>query len=148
RLVESGNVRVDGRARPKSYRLEGGEELEVEVPSEPSPEIEPEDVELRIAYEDEDLLVVDKPAGVVVHPGAGHATATLVHGLAGDPSGLLVVARTEEAYEKLQELVRNRELERRYVALVRGHARSWSGRIDAPIGRDRDDTTRRSLDTD
>jgi 23S rRNA pseudouridine1911/1915/1917 synthase len=159
-------VRVDGRARPKSYRLEGGEEIEVEVPPEPPREIVPEDVELRIAYEDEYLLVVDKPAGVVVHPGAGHATGTLVHGLAGrtaggdedrpgivhrldrDTSGLLVVARSDEAYERLQELVRKRELERRYVALVRGHPRSWRGRIDAPIGRDRDDPTRRSLDTD
>jgi 23S rRNA pseudouridine1911/1915/1917 synthase len=101
-----------------------------------------------------------------VHPGAGHATGTLVHGLAGrvaggeedrpgivhrldrDTSGLLVVARTEQAYEKLQELVRRRELERRYSALVRGHPRSWRGLIDAPIGRDRDDPTRRSLDTD
>ena len=157
---------VDGQARPKSYRLEGGEELEVELPPEPAREIEPEDVELRIAYEDEHLFVVDKPAGVVVHPGAGHASGTLVHGLAGrvaggdedrpgivhrldrDTSGLLVVARSEEAYGKLQELVRARELERRYVALVRGHPRSWRGRIDAPIGRDRDDPTRRSLDTD
>jgi len=159
-------VRVDGRPRPKSYRLEGGEELEVELPPEPSAEIEPEDVELRIAYEDEHLFVVDKPAGVVVHPGAGHATGTLVHGLAGrtaggeqdrpgivhrldrDTSGLLVVARSDEAYERLQQLVRAHELERRYVALVRGHPRSWRGRIDAPIGRDRDDPTRRSLDTD
>jgi 23S rRNA pseudouridine1911/1915/1917 synthase len=159
-------VTVDGRARAKSYRLEGGEELEVELPEQPAREIEPEEVELRIAYEDEHLLVVDKPAGVVVHPGAGHATGTLVHGLAGrtaggeedrpgivhrldrDTSGLLVVARSDEAYEKLQELVRDRELERRYVALVRGHPRSWRGRIDAPIGRDRDDPTRRSLDTD
>ncbi len=157
---------MDGRARPKSYRLEGGEELEVELPAEPTREIVPEDVELGIAYEDEHLLVVDKPAGVVVHPGAGHATGTLVHGLAGrtaggeedrpgivhrldrDTSGLLVVARSDEAYEQLQELVRRRELERRYVALVRGHPRSWRGRIDAPIGRDRDDPTRRSLDTD
>jgi 23S rRNA pseudouridine1911/1915/1917 synthase len=166
RLVEGGNVLVDGRARPKSFRLEGGEELEVELPPETAREIEAEDVELRIAYEDEHLLVVDKPAGVVVHPGAGHATGTLVQGLAGrtaggdedrpgivhrldrDTSGLLVVARTEEAYEKLQELVRTRELERSYVALVRGHPRSWRGRIDAPIGRDRDEPTRRSLDTD
>jgi 23S rRNA pseudouridine1911/1915/1917 synthase len=166
RLVEGGNVRVDGRARAKSYRLEGGEELEVEFPAEPSREIEAEDVELRIAYEDEYLLVVDKPAGVVVHPGAGHATGTLVHGLAGrtaggdedrpgivhrldrDTSGLLVVARSDEAYERLQELVGKRELERRYLALVRGHPRSWRGRIDAPIGRDRDEPTRRSLDTD
>jgi 23S rRNA pseudouridine1911/1915/1917 synthase len=157
---------VDGRARPKSYRLEGGEQLEIELPPKPSREIEPEEVDLRIAYEDEHLFVVDKPAGVVVHPGAGHATGTLVHGLAGrtaggeenrpgivhrldrDTSGLLVVARSDEAFEKLQELVRNRELERRYVALVRGSPRSWRGRIDAPIGRDRDDPTRRSLDTD
>jgi 23S rRNA pseudouridine1911/1915/1917 synthase len=166
RLVERGNVRVDGRARPKSHRLEGGEELEVELPPEPSREIEPEQVDLRIAYEDDHLFVVDKPAGVVVHPGAGHATGTLVHGLAGrtaggaedrpgivhrldrDTSGLLVVARSDEAHERLQELVRRRALERSYVALVRGHPRSWRGRIDAPIGRDRDDPTRRSLDAD
>jgi 23S rRNA pseudouridine1911/1915/1917 synthase len=166
RLVEGGNVRVDGRARPKSHRLEGGEDLEVELPPEPSREIEPEEVDLRIAYEDDHLFVVDKPAGVVVHPGAGHATGTLVHGLAGrtaggaedrpgivhrldrDTSGLLVVARSDEAHERLQELVQRRELERSYIALVRGHPRSWRGRIDAPIGRDRDDPTRRSLDTD
>ena len=159
-------MRVDGRARPKSYRLEGGEELEVELPPKVSATIGPEEVDLRIAYEDEHLLVVDKPAGVVVHPGAGHASGTLVHGLAGrtaggeedrpgivhrldrDTSGLLVVARSDEAYERLRELVGRRELERRYVALVRGHPRSWGGRIDAPIGRDRDDPTRRSLDTD
>ena len=159
-------MRVDGRARSKSYRLEGGEELQVELPPETSKKIEHEDVELRIAYEDEHLLVVDKPAGVVVHPGAGHATGTLVHGLAGrsaggdqdrpgivhrldrDTSGLLVVARSDEAHERLQELVQKRELERRYLALVRGHPRSWRGRIDAPIGRDRDEPTRRSLDTD
>ena len=157
---------VDGRARAKSYRLEGGEELEVELPPEPSAEIEAEDVELQIAYEDEHLFVVDKPAGVVVHPGAGHASGTLVHGLAGrtaggdeerpgivhrldrDTSGLLVVARSDDAYEKLQELVRNREVERHYVALVRGRPRSWRGTIDAPIGRDRDEPTRQSLDTD
>ena len=159
-------MRVDGRARPKSYRLEGGEELDVELPTESAREIEPEDVELRIAYEDEHLFVVDKPPGVVVHPGAGHATGTLVHGLAGrtaggeddrpgivhrldrDTSGLLVVARSDEAYERLRDLVQRRELERSYLALVRGHPRSWRGRIDASIGRDRADPTRRSLDTD
>ena len=157
---------MDGQARLKSYRLEGGEELEVELPAETTRELELEDVEFRIAYEDEHLFVVDKPAGVVVHPGAGHPSGTLVHGLAGrtaggdenrpgivhrldrDTSGLLVVARSDEAYERLQELVRGRELERRYVALVRGHPRSWRGRIDAPMGRDRDEPTRRSLDTD
>jgi 23S rRNA pseudouridine1911/1915/1917 synthase len=159
-------VRVSGSVRAKSHRLEGGEEVEFEPPEPAVAEIEAEDVPFRVAYEDEHLLVVDKPAGVVVHPGAGHASGTLVHGLAGqsaggeedrpgivhrldrDTSGLLVVARSEEAHERLQELVRAREVERGYVALVRGRPRSWRGRIEAPIGRDRDDPTRHSLDTD
>jgi 23S rRNA pseudouridine1911/1915/1917 synthase len=157
---------VDGRPRPKSHRLEGGEQVELEVPDAPSAGLQREEVPLRIAYEDEHLLVVDKPAGVVVHPSPGHASGTLVHGLVGlagggdeerpgivhrldrDTSGLLVVARTEEAYARLQELVRARALERRYKALVRGRPRSWTGRIEAPIGRDRRDPTRRSLDSD
>jgi 23S rRNA pseudouridine1911/1915/1917 synthase len=159
-------VLVDGEARPKSHRLVGGEEVELEPPP-PAPPLEREEVPLRIAYEDEHLLVVDKPAGVVVHPAPGHATGTLVHGLLGqaaggesaerpgivhrldrDTSGLLVVARGEEAYRGLRNLVRRRALERRYKALVRGRPRSRTGRIEAPIGRDRHDPTRISLDTD
>jgi 23S rRNA pseudouridine1911/1915/1917 synthase len=159
-------VRVDGTVRPKSYRLEGGEELEVELPPEKTKALEREEVDFRIAYEDEHLLVVDKPAGVVVHPGAGHGSGTLVHGLVGraeggeedrpgivhrldrDTSGLLVVARSEEAHKRLQEMVQRREVERHYLALVCGRPRSWRGRIEAPIGRDREDPTRQSLDTD
>jgi 23S rRNA pseudouridine1911/1915/1917 synthase len=166
RILEGGAALVDGDRRSKSHRLEGGEEVRVEVAEPVAKELQPEDVPLPIAYEDEHLLVVDKPAGIVVHPSPGHATGTLVHGLVGragggdddrpgivhrldrDTSGLLVVARTEEAYERLRELVRNRELERRYKALVRGRPRSWKGRIEAPIGRDRHDPTRHSLDTD
>jgi len=166
RLVEEGAALVDGTKRPKSHRLEGGEELELDVAESTEIELRAEDLPLRIAYEDDHLLVVDKPAGIVVHPSPGHATGTMVHGLVGrtaggdeerpgivhrldrDTSGLLVVARTEEAYGRLQELVRNRELERRYKALVRGRPRSWRGRIEAPIGRDRHDPTRHSLDTD
>jgi len=166
RLVEEGAALVDGTKRPKSHRLEGGEELELDVAESTEIELRAEDLPLRIAYEDDHLLVVDKPAGIVVHPSPGHATGTMVHGLVGrtaggdeerpgivhrldrDTSGLLVVARTEEAYGRLQELVRNRELERRYKALVRGRPRSWRGRIEAPIGRDRHDPTHHSLDTD
>jgi 23S rRNA pseudouridine1911/1915/1917 synthase len=138
------------------------------VPAEEPTELEPEELDLPIVYEDEHLLVIEKPAGLVVHPAPGHARGTLVHGLlalgaaggdeperAGivhrldrDTSGLLVVARSEEAHERLQELVRERALERTYIALVRGRPRSWRGRIEAPIGRDRADPTRRSLDTD
>jgi 23S rRNA pseudouridine1911/1915/1917 synthase len=165
RLIASGAVLVDGAPRPKSHRLEGGEDVVAELPPEAAA-LEPEEMALRIAWEDEHLLVVDKPAGVVVHPGTGHATGTLVHGLlaldaAGgdeerpgivhrldrDTSGLLVVARSDEAYERLQELIRRREVERRYAALVRGRPRSRSGLIEAPIGRDRIDRTRHSLDT-
>jgi 23S rRNA pseudouridine1911/1915/1917 synthase len=159
-------VRLDGGARPKSHRLAGGEELEVE-PRSRDHALRPEERELRIAYEDEHLLVVDKPAGLVVHPSPGHDEGTLVHALVGkiaggdvperpgivhrldrDTSGLLVVARSEEAYRRLQELVRRRRLERRYLALVKGRPRSRRGRIEAPIGRDRHEPTRRSLDTD
>ena len=159
---------VDGRARPKSYRLEGGEEVAFEPPEAPRSSLEPEAMDLRLAFEDEHLLVVDKPAGLVVHPAPGHATGTLVHGLLAldpeggeeperpgivhrldrDTSGLLVVARSHEAHRRLQELVRERAVEREYLALVVGRPRSRAGRIEAPIGRDRHDPVRHSLDTD
>ncbi len=120
-----------------------------------------------IVWEDEHLLVVDKPAGLVVHPAGSTRTGTLVqglleHGAEGgedddrpgivhrldrDTSGLLVVARSAEAFTLLQEMIRTREVERTYAALVRGTPESASGRIEAPIGRDRRDRTRHSLDT-
>jgi 23S rRNA pseudouridine1911/1915/1917 synthase len=165
RLIADGAVLVDGEPRTKSHRLTGGEDVLVELPADAAPLV-PEEMNLRIAWEDEHLLVVDKPAGVVVHPGAGHDTGTLVHGLlaldaAGgdeerpgivhrldrDTSGLLAVARSETAHERLQESIRLRQVERRYLALVKGSPRSRSGRIEAPIGRDRIDRTRHSLDT-
>jgi 23S rRNA pseudouridine1911/1915/1917 synthase len=167
RLLAAGAVLVDGRELGKSHRLTGGEQLEFEPPERDSTELAPEAMDLRIAYEDEHLVVVDKPAGLVVHPAPGHATGTLVHGLlsheiAGgdserpgivhrldrDTSGLMVVARTEEAHRRLQNLVRRHALERGYLALVVGRPRSRRGRIEAPIGRDRRDTMRHSLDTD
>jgi 23S rRNA pseudouridine1911/1915/1917 synthase len=160
-------VLVDGRTRGKSHKLAGGEELDIapsapaaEQPSVPLPE-------LTIAYSDEHLLVVDKAAGVVVHPAPGHSGGTLaqalaaagaqggeedrpgiVHRLDRDTSGLLVVARSHEAHERLQRLVRRRALTREYLALVVGKPRSRRGTIDAPVGRDRHDRLRHSLDTD
>jgi 23S rRNA pseudouridine1911/1915/1917 synthase len=169
RLVRDGRVLVDGQVRPKSYRLEGGEELTLDLDPAGSPTaLEPQELPLRVAFEDERFLVVDKPAGIVVHPSAGHSAGTLVHGLldrgiagGGEPdrpgivhrldrdtSGLLVVARDAEAHARLQRLVRRRELTREYLALVRGRPRSWRGRIEAPIGRDRAEPTRMSIDTD
>jgi 23S rRNA pseudouridine1911/1915/1917 synthase len=165
RAVADG-VLVDGERRPKSWRVTPGEVVQFEQqPEEAVPE--PEDIPVRISYEDDHIFVVDKPAGLVVHPGAGHSRGTLVHALLGriaggddperpgivhrldrDTSGLLVLARTDEAYRALQELVRERALEREYAALVRGRPRSRRGRIEAPIGRDRKEPTRISLDTD
>jgi 23S rRNA pseudouridine1911/1915/1917 synthase len=167
RLVASGSVLVDGAPRAKSHRLVPGAVVEVELPDPPAA-LAPEPVTVRVVHEDEALVVVDKPAGLVVHPGAGTHEPTLaaqllslgaqggpdparpgiVHRLDKDTSGLLVAARSEAAWEALSEAIRRREVERRYLALVRGHPRSRTGRIDAPIGRDRRDATRRSLDTD
>jgi 23S rRNA pseudouridine1911/1915/1917 synthase len=166
-LLTAGSVTVDGAVRAKSHRLSGGEELELDTSALAPPEREHPPLDVRVAYEDEHLLVVDKPAGLVVHPGAGHPVGTLVQGLLGrgvrggdperpgivhrldrDTSGLLVVARTEAAYEGLRALVKSRKLERDYLALVRGRPRSRSGRIEAAIGRDRREPTRMSLDTD
>ncbi len=168
-MLAEGLVTLDGEPpRVKSQRLEGGEELSYEPPAARESTLVPDDaVPLRIAWEDEHLLVVDKPAGVVVHPSAGHAGGTLVHGLlahsvAGgdeaerpgivhrldrDTSGLLVVARSEDAHRKLQRLIRKRELTREYTVLVKGRLRSREGRIEAAIGRDRHDPTKISLDT-
>jgi 23S rRNA pseudouridine1911/1915/1917 synthase len=163
RAIEAG-VLVDGRVRPKSHRLEGGEVLTLSAQPPATPIPVPDAP--RIAWQDEHLAVVDKPAGLVVHPGAGRAGGTLVDALAGtlaggdpgrpgivhrldrDTSGLMVVARSEEAHRRLSALVRSRGLERTYLALVRGRPASRSGRIEAPIGRDRYEPTRVSLDTD
>jgi 23S rRNA pseudouridine1911/1915/1917 synthase len=167
RLLRDGAVRVDGAARPKSHRLEAGSLVEVDLP-EPVAGLQPAAVSVPLVYEDDHVIVVDKPAGMTVHPGAGKSSGTLasqlltlgarggddperpgiVHRLDRDTSGLLVASRSEEAYERLQDAIRRREVERRYRALVCGHPRSRTGRIDAPIGRDRSDPTRRSLDTD
>jgi 23S rRNA pseudouridine1911/1915/1917 synthase len=163
RAVDGGTL-VDGRTRPRSHRLEGGERIELPIDSEPA--VEPiAGPAPEILWHDDHLAVVDKPAGLVVHPGAGRAGGTLVDLLAGfvgggepgrpgivhrldrDTSGLLVVARTDEAHRRLSALVKARQLERLYLALVRGRPASQAGRIEAAIGRDRDDPTRFSLDT-
>ena len=165
RLIAAGAVLVDGERRAKSYRLEGGEEVTAEIPG--ATVLQAEALDVPIVWEDEHLLVVDKPAGIVVHPAGSTRTGTLVQGLLDhgaeggddddrpgivhrldrDTSGLLVVARSAEAFALLQELIRVRQVERTYAALVRGTPQSASGRIDAPIGRDRRDRTRHSLDT-
>ena len=167
RLIDQGHVRVDGATRPKRHRLEGGETVSVRRPP-PAPAAGGAGYAgFAIAYEDDDLLVVDKPAGVVVHPGRGHPQGTLAQALSGqagggpdperagivhrldrDTSGLLVVARSEEAHRALRRLMSARQVEREYLALVEGRPPARTGTIDAPIGRDRRVRTRMSTDTD
>jgi 23S rRNA pseudouridine1911/1915/1917 synthase len=157
-VIDEGLVRVDGVARKRAYRLQGGERIEVEVPPRTQDDLRPEPIALAIVHEDDDVLVVDKPAGMVVHPGAGHAHATLaaaalahapgiaavggarrpgiVHRLDKDTSGLLVIAKTQRAYDALTRQLAARTVKRRYVAVVHGRPRATEGTIDAPIGRD------------
>ena len=168
-VIEAGRVLVDGRTRPKRHVLRGGERIEVgEGSSEPAPV--PDDqatAPYDVRYEDEALLIVDKPPGVVVHPARGHRSGTLsqalaargaaggdpwragiVHRLDRDTSGLLVVAKREEAHAALKEQLARRELRREYLALVEGHPPARTGTIDAPIGRDRRSRVLMSIDTD
>jgi 23S rRNA pseudouridine1911/1915/1917 synthase len=167
RVIETGRVRVDGEIRPKRHAVAAGELVEVEPAAhgDEAPEAQP--ARFEIAYQDEYLLIVDKPAGVVVHPARGHQRGTLSQGLAGlaaggdqpdragivhrldrDTSGLLVVARSEDVHRRLSSLLASRRLRREYLALVDGHPASRSGTIDAPIGRDRRDRVAMSIDSD
>jgi 23S rRNA pseudouridine1911/1915/1917 synthase len=166
RLIDAARVTVDGEPRPKSHLLDRDSVVEA-IPEEVVAYGDVDAAPYAIAYEDDHLLVVDKPAGVVVHPAPGHPTGTLVEALAGraaggadpwrpgivhrldrDTSGLLVVAKSDAVHRALQEQLRRRELEREYLALVEGRPDSLSGTIDVPIGRDRRNRTIHSTSTD
>jgi 23S rRNA pseudouridine1911/1915/1917 synthase len=156
RAIETGRVRVDGAAEAKNYRVQQADH--VTVTEQPTSAPTPPRVTFQTVYEDADLLVVDKPAGLVTHPAPGHRGVTLaellparsrvVHRLDKDTSGLLLVARTEEALKALQTAMKKREITREYTALVEGHPDAESGTIDAPIGRDRGNRTVMSTRTD
>jgi 23S rRNA pseudouridine1911/1915/1917 synthase len=156
-LIGAARVQVDGIARKSAHALRGGERVVVEVPPPEPLTVAPEAIPLAVLYEDADLLAIDKPAGMVVHPAPGARRGTLVHALAhrlgalpdvGDParpgivhrldrdtSGVLLVARTRAALEGLARQFRERTLEKRYLAVVRGRLGATSGRIAQPIGR-------------
>ena len=157
-LVEAGLVRVAGRPAKASRRLKAGERVEAEVPPPPPEELVPEGVDLHVIFEDAHVLVVDKPAGMVTHPGAGRDTGTLaaaalahapgvagvggprrpgiVHRLDKGTSGLIVLAKTQAAYGALTAQLARRSVSRRYLCLVHGRVKRDAGTIDAPIGRD------------
>jgi 23S rRNA pseudouridine1911/1915/1917 synthase len=156
RLIESGAVAVDGRTRPKNHRMGAGESVSLEPAEEQAAHELPPALAFEVLFEDEHLMVVDKPAGLVTHPAAGHEGATLaealrgraaggsdpqragiVHRLDRDTSGLLVVAKSEAAHEALARQMKAREVRREYLALVSGQPDAERGTIDAPIGRDR-----------
>jgi 23S rRNA pseudouridine1911/1915/1917 synthase len=167
RLIDGGHVTVDGERRPKRHVLAGGERLVVTEPAPAAAAPAAPAATYAVAYEDEHLLVVDKPAGVVVHPARGHRAGTLVQALEGlaaggedparpgvvhrldrDTSGLLVVARSDAVHAALKAALRRRDLVREYLALVEGRPPARRGTIDAPLGRDRRVRTRVSTDTD
>ena len=154
RLIDSGAVTVDGQRRPKGWRVGAGERVAAAIPEPPAkgPAVAPH----RIVHEDEHLLIVDKPAGVVTHPAPGHGGPTLAEALSGraaggadperagivhrldrDTSGLLIVARSQDVHSALSRMIRRREVVRDYLALVDGAPETDSGTIDAPLGRDR-----------
>jgi 23S rRNA pseudouridine1911/1915/1917 synthase len=167
RLIENEDVIVNGRSAKASYRLRKGDEVEVELVASPVEIFAPENIPLEIVHEDESLIVVNKPAGLVVHPAAGIHSGTLanalafhfqnlpasagpirpgiVHRLDRDTSGLLVVAKTEEALENLSEQFRDRTVFKSYIALVHGRVENASGRIDQPLARDPANRTRMAV---
>jgi 23S rRNA pseudouridine1911/1915/1917 synthase len=154
-LVRVGAVTVDGRRRPKSYLLVEGETVIVSAPRDEGVSLSAESPTVPVLYEDEWLLIADKPAGMPVHPSRGHSSGTLVHallghGLAGgdeyrpgvvhrldkDTTGLLVVAKSADVHRRLVAMMRRRAVDRRYLALVHGGFAAESGTIEAPVGRD------------
>jgi 23S rRNA pseudouridine1911/1915/1917 synthase len=167
RLIEEADVLVNGRAVKSSYKLHSNDEIEVELTPPPSTSFAPEDIPLDVVYEDDELIVVNKPAGIVVHPAAGVASGTLanalafhfqqlstaggmarpgiVHRLDKGTSGLMVVAKTESAHEDLADQFRDREVFKSYVALVHGQVEKRTGQIDQPIARDRGNRTRMAV---
>ncbi len=158
KLIEDGNVKASGKEVKVSYKVKIGEEIEIVLPEAQSVDVEPENIPLDIVYEDDCMLVVNKPQGMVVHPAAGNYSGTLVnallyycpdtlsgingekrpgilHRIDKDTSGLLLVAKNDIAHQSLSEQIKAHSLTREYRALVNGNVKTEEGAIDAPIGR-------------
>ena len=166
RLIEEGRVTLDGATAKPATKVEAGQLIVADVPPPPPSTLVPEDAPLDVVYEDHDLLVIDKPAGMVVHPAPGHAEGTLanvvigrwegeageetlrpgiVHRLDKDTSGLMVVAKNPAAQADLAEQIARREMKKQYLLLVRGRLQPEHGVIEAPIGRDPRDRKRMAV---
>jgi len=165
RWIESGHVTVQGERCKANYQVKAGEEIQIAPPPQEPLELVPEPIPLQIVYEDDVLVVVDKPAGMVVHPGVGNRQGTLanallhhfqvisrvgtirpgiVHRLDKYTSGLMVVAKNDRAHEFLADQFKAREVDKRYLTLVHGHLKEKEGTVDVPLGRDPRARTRMS----
>lgn len=166
-LIEEGRVLVNGQVGRKSERLEAGQRIEVDVPPPEVLSVQPEDIPLDIVFEDSSLVVVNKEAGMVTHPGPGHASGTLVNallahvkdlsGIGGKlrpgivhrldrfTSGLMVVAKSDEAHQTLSEALRQRKIRRLYLSAAWGHLSESPLEVDAPIGRSKRDRKRMAV---
>lgn len=158
KLIEEGKVAVNSRPQKASLKLSPGDQVRVDLPLPAATGLVPEDIPLNIVYEDDDLLVIDKPAGLTVHPAPGHQSHTLVnaivahcpdlagikgslrpgivHRLDRDTSGLMLVAKNDKAHQNLASQIKNRTIVKAYLALVVGRLVPEQGAIEAPIGRD------------
>ena len=171
KLIENGKVLVDGKKRKISYKVQVGEVIELDIPEAKETGVKAEDIPLDIVYEDEDIIVVNKPKGMVVHPANGNPDGTLVnaimahckgslsgiggeirpgivHRLDKDTSGLLIVAKNDKAHINMSEQIKNREVKKIYIALVRGVVPENEATINMPIGRSTKDRKKMAVRKD
>lgn len=166
KLIEDGNVTVNSKTAQKKTKVAMGDEVRITLPEPEEIEAKPEDIPIDIVYEDDSVIVVNKPQGMVVHPAAGNMSSTLVNGLLyhcnlssingavrpgivhridKDTSGLLVVAKTNEAHESLSEQLKERKALRKYQCIVNGNIKEDAGTVDKPIGRHPTDRKRMAI---
>ena len=171
KLIESGNITVNSKKKKTSYKVQIGDIIEINIPKPRDAKIKPEDIPIEIVYEDNDIVVVNKPKGMVVHPANGNPNGTLVnavmaackgtlsgiggeirpgivHRLDKDTSGLLIIAKNDKAHINMSNQIKNREVRKKYIALVRGIVNEDEATINMPIGRSTKDRKKMSVRKD
>lgn len=171
RLIDEKNVKLNGETIRASYKVQEGDKIEIEIPKPKEIKLEAQNIPIEVVYEDDSIIVVNKPKGMVVHPANGNPDGTLVnaimaickdslsgiggeirpgivHRLDKDTSGLLIVAKSDKAHANLSEQIKNREVKKTYIALVRGNVRENEATIDMPISRSKKDRKKMAVDKD